>query len=51
MKMQNELFFNDATELAQLIRNGDVSPVEVVKAHLDRIEQTNPQVKDRKSVV
>ncbi|MCQ5471487.1 aspartyl-tRNA(Asn)/glutamyl-tRNA(Gln) amidotransferase subunit A [Pantoea sp. AN62] len=44
MKMQNELFFNDATELAQLIRNGDVSPVEVVKAHLDRIEQTNPQV-------
>ncbi|WP_031375558.1 MULTISPECIES: amidase [Pantoea] len=42
--MQNELFFNDATELAQLIRNGDVSPVEVVKAHLDRIEQTNPQV-------
>lgn len=44
MKMQNELFFNDATELAQQIRNGDVSPVEVVKAHLDRIEQTNPQV-------
>lgn len=42
--MQNELFFNDATELAQLIRDGDISPVEVVKAHLDRIEQTNPQV-------
>ncbi|WP_336756084.1 amidase [Pantoea sp. USHLN298] len=44
MKMQNELFFNDATALAELIRNGDVSPVEVVNAHLDRIEQTNPQI-------
>lgn len=42
--MQNPLFFNDATELAQRIRNGEVSPVEVVKAHLDRIEQTNPQI-------
>jgi len=34
----------DATELAALIRTRAVSPVEVVQAHLDRIEATNSKV-------
>ncbi len=31
----------DATKLAELIRTREVSPVEVMKAHLDRIEAVN----------
>ncbi|HBV40812.1 MAG TPA: amidase [Erwinia sp.] len=42
--MSHPLFFSDATELAELIRSREVSPVEVVQAHLDRIEETNPKV-------
>ncbi len=42
--MSNELIFSDATKLAELIRNKDVSPVEVVQAHLDRIQAVDPQV-------
>lgn len=42
--MSNELIFSDATKLAELIRNKDVSPVEVVQAHLDRIQTVDPQV-------
>ncbi|UTS88171.1 amidase [Rhizobium anhuiense] len=42
--MSNELIFSDATKLAELIRNKDVSPVEVVRAHLDRIQAVDPQV-------
>ncbi len=38
------LHFQDATTLAQLIRNREISPVEVMKAHLDRIETLNPKV-------
>lgn len=38
------LHFQDATTLAQLIRNREISPVEVMKAHLDRIEALNPKV-------
>jgi aspartyl-tRNA(Asn)/glutamyl-tRNA(Gln) amidotransferase subunit A len=34
----------DATKLAELIRTREVSPVEVMKAHLDRIEAVNPKV-------
>ena len=34
----------DATQLAELIRNRDVSPVEVVQAHLDRIAEVDPKV-------
>lgn len=33
-----------ATELAQLIAGGDVSAAEVVTAHIERIEQVNPQI-------
>ena len=34
----------DATELAGLIRTKELSPVEIVQAHLDRIEAVYPQV-------
>jgi aspartyl-tRNA(Asn)/glutamyl-tRNA(Gln) amidotransferase subunit A len=42
--MNTELIHSDATKLAELIRTREVSPVEVMKAHLDRIEAVNPRV-------
>ncbi|MBM3948933.1 MAG: amidase [SAR202 cluster bacterium] len=39
-----DLFWKDTTELAELIRNKMVSPVEVLQAHLDRIAAVNPKV-------
>ena len=42
--MQTELIYSDATKLAELIRTGEISPVEVVRAHLDRIQAVNPKV-------
>jgi Asp-tRNA(Asn)/Glu-tRNA(Gln) amidotransferase A subunit family amidase len=42
--MSNELIYSDATELAELIRNKEVSPVEVMQARLDRIEAINPKL-------
>jgi Asp-tRNA(Asn)/Glu-tRNA(Gln) amidotransferase A subunit family amidase len=42
--MNVELIRADATELARLIRTREVSPVEVVQAHLDRIEAVNPKL-------
>jgi aspartyl-tRNA(Asn)/glutamyl-tRNA(Gln) amidotransferase subunit A len=42
--MSTELIYSDATKLAELIRAREVSPVEVMKAHLDRIEAVNPKV-------
>jgi aspartyl-tRNA(Asn)/glutamyl-tRNA(Gln) amidotransferase subunit A len=42
--MNSELVYQDATRLAELIRSKDVSPVEVVQAHLDRIEAVNPNL-------
>ncbi|MEA5404097.1 amidase [Arcicella sp. DC2W] len=48
MEMQqsktDELFYQDASALAELIRTKKVSPVEVVKAHLNRIEDVNPKI-------
>lgn len=38
----DELCFLDATELARRIRTRAVSPVEVARAHLDRIAAVNP---------
>ena len=38
----DELCWLSATDLAALIRRRKVSPVEVVDAVLDRIEQLNP---------
>jgi aspartyl-tRNA(Asn)/glutamyl-tRNA(Gln) amidotransferase subunit A len=42
--MKTDLFFQDATALAELIRTKEVSPVEVVRAHLDRIDGVNSKV-------
>ena len=41
--MSTELVYQDATKLAELIRTKEVSPVEVVQAHIDRIHLTNPK--------
>ena len=42
--MSDDLWRKGAGELAALIRNGEVSSVEVVQAHLDRIEAVNGPV-------
>ena len=42
--MTHELVYQDATQLADRIRRKEVSPVEVMQAHLDRIEALNPRV-------
>lgn len=42
--MSKEIYYSDATRTASMIRNRDVSPVEVMQAHLDRIAATNPDV-------
>jgi aspartyl-tRNA(Asn)/glutamyl-tRNA(Gln) amidotransferase subunit A len=42
--MDEHIFYSDATELASLIRTKKVSPVEVMKAHLDRIDSVNPKI-------
>jgi aspartyl-tRNA(Asn)/glutamyl-tRNA(Gln) amidotransferase subunit A len=39
-----EIIFSDATKLAELIRTKEISPVEVVQAHLDRIAAVNPKI-------
>jgi aspartyl-tRNA(Asn)/glutamyl-tRNA(Gln) amidotransferase subunit A len=41
---QDPIYYQDASALADLIRIGALSPVEVVKAHLDRIEAQNPDI-------
>ncbi len=38
----SQYLFKSATELAQLIRNGDVSSKEIVKEHLAQIKKHNP---------
>jgi aspartyl-tRNA(Asn)/glutamyl-tRNA(Gln) amidotransferase subunit A len=38
------LYYQDATALAALIRTRQVTPREVVQAHLDRIQAVNPQL-------
>ena len=42
--MHEEICFSSATELAAKIRQRTLSPVEVVQAHLERIEQLNPKL-------
>jgi aspartyl-tRNA(Asn)/glutamyl-tRNA(Gln) amidotransferase subunit A len=42
--MTTAIFYSDATKLAELIRNREISPVEVVQAHLDRIEAVNLKI-------
>ena len=41
---EDDLIYRPATELADLIRRREVSPVAVVEAALARIEQVNPQL-------
>ena len=42
--MTANIIYSDASELAELIRSKEISPVEVVRAHLDRIEAVDPKV-------
>jgi amidase len=42
--MIEELFYASATTLARRIRGREISSVEVVQAHLQRIEQVNPRL-------
>jgi hypothetical protein len=42
--MSADLTYSDATKLAELIRTKEVSPVEIVQAHLNRIEALNPKL-------
>ncbi|SFV09928.1 aspartyl-tRNA(Asn)/glutamyl-tRNA(Gln) amidotransferase subunit A [Methylobacterium sp. 174MFSha1.1] len=42
--MTQDIIFSDATALAALVRSKQLSPVEVVRAHLDRIEAVDPKV-------
>jgi len=48
--MQNQttnndpVYYQDATRLAELIRRREISPVEVVRAHLDRIDAVDGRV-------
>jgi Asp-tRNA(Asn)/Glu-tRNA(Gln) amidotransferase A subunit family amidase len=39
-----DLCYTPATELARLIREGELSPVEVVRNSLERIEEVNPKL-------
>lgn len=38
------LFYQDASSMAELIRKKEISPVEVVKTHLDRIAAFDPDI-------
>lgn len=40
----NEIYYADASELSARIHSKDVSPVDVVRAHLERIESVNPKL-------
>ena len=42
--MTESIYYADATELSQRIRAQDLSPVDVVRAHLDRIDRVNPKL-------
>jgi len=42
--LSDELINKTLTELASLVRDRAVSPVEIVEAHLRRIERRNPSL-------
>ena len=42
--MTNDIIQMDASRIAELIANRELSPVEVMKAHLDRIAEVNPKL-------
>ena len=41
--MTEQICFLDAMEIAEKIRSKSLSPVEVLNAHLERIEKLNPK--------
>ena len=42
--MTEQICFLDAMEIAEKIRSKSLSPVEVLNAHLERIEKLNPKI-------
>src|ERR1700710_691339 len=42
--MTDKIIQMDASRIAELVANTELSPVEVMKAHLDRIAAINPKV-------
>ena len=42
--MTDKIVFMDASRIGELIAKRELSPVEVVQAHLDRIAEVNPKV-------
>ncbi|ASW10408.1 MULTISPECIES: amidase [unclassified Rhizobium] len=42
--MSENIIYSDATKLADMIRSREVSAVEVVKAHLNRIQAVDPKI-------
>src|ERR1041385_332736 len=44
MSLADELNWRPATELARLIRRRALSPVELLRAHLETIERLNPKI-------
>lgn len=44
MSNDNAIFYKDARDIARLIREKSISPVEVVQAHIDRINAVNPKI-------
>jgi aspartyl-tRNA(Asn)/glutamyl-tRNA(Gln) amidotransferase subunit A len=42
--MSSQIIQMDASRIAELVANRELSPVEVMRAHLDRIAEVNPKV-------
>ncbi len=42
--MTNDLAYLDATTQAELVRRGEMSPLELVDAAIARVEKVNPQL-------
>jgi len=42
--MHEQLYYCDATDLATLVRSKQVSPIEIMRAHLERIQWLNPRL-------
>ncbi|MBT3942743.1 MAG: amidase, partial [Chloroflexi bacterium] len=40
----SDICFSPATEQARMVRDGEISAVELMQAHLDQIERVNPTV-------
>jgi len=38
------IYYQDASSLAELIRNREISPVEILKIHHERINSLNPSI-------